>query len=105
MEQHNLGIELQDDPIYIKEWKYFFVLGFGIIASTFLFIVAIYLLVKIYRIVHFKGDPPLLLSILSISLALFSLMSFFALDMLRILSWGEQPIINFHFEISGTLIN
>jgi hypothetical protein len=78
-------------------------MSFGILASLFLFIVAIYLLVKIYRIVHLKGDPSLMLSITSISLALACMFSYCFLDMVRILSFDENFFI--HFEINSTLVN
>ena len=57
-----------------------------------MFVVAIYLLVKIFRIVHFKGDPALILSITSISLALACMITFFILDTIRNL---EDSFIQF----------
>jgi hypothetical protein len=77
-------------------------MSFGILASLFLFIVAIYLLVKIYRIVHFKGDPALMLSITSISLALACMLTYFFLDMVRILAFDKDFFIR--FEIHSTLV-
>ena len=81
---------------------YLLVLSFGILASLFLFVAAIYLLVKIFRIVHFKGDPGLILSITSISLALACMFTFYSLDMARILSFDEDFFI---LEIDVTITN
>jgi len=75
---------------------------FGVIASLFLLVSAIYLLVKIYRIVHFKGDPALMLSITSISLALACMFTFYSLDMVRILAFDKDFFIQ--FEIHSTLV-
>jgi hypothetical protein len=73
------------------------VTSFGILASLFLFVVAIYLLVKIFRIVHFKGDPALILSITSISLALACMITVFFLDTIRSL---EDSFIQFEIHLS-----
>ena len=77
--------------------------SFGILASLFLFVAAIYLLVKIYRIVHFKGDPALILSITSISLALACMFTYNSLEMIRILSSDDDFFI--HFEIHFILVS
>ena len=79
------------------------VTSFGILASLFLFVMAIYLLVKIFRIVHFKGDPALILSITSISLALGCMITYFILDTIRSLSSVESFFIQ--FKIHLTLVN
>ena len=93
----------KDDSHFQFYWKYLLVTSFGILASLFLFFAAIYLLVKIYRIVNFKGDPALILSITSISLALACMFTYWSLDMIRILSFDEDFFI--HFEIHSTLVN
>jgi hypothetical protein len=93
----------QDDIHFQFFWKYLLVISFGILASLFLFVAAMYLLVKIYRIVHFKGDPALILSITSISLALACMFTYDSLDMIRILSFDKDLFI--HFEIHSTLVN
>ena len=84
----------EDQPVYVEFWKYLMVIGCGIVASTFLLIAGIYLTVKIYRIVHFRGDPPLLMSIVAITLALACMITFYSLDVIRILSSDDDPIIN-----------
>ena len=62
-----------------------------------MFVVAIYLLVKIFRIVHFKGDPALILSITSISLALACMFTYYILDTIRNL---EVSFIQFEIHLT-----
>jgi hypothetical protein len=92
-----------DDSYFKLHWNYLLVTSFGIVASLFLFVAAIYLLVKIFRIVHFKGDPGLILSITSISLALACMFTYWSLDMVRVLSFDEDFFI--HFNIHMTLVS
>ena len=72
------------------------------LSSIVLFISAIYLLVKILRIVKFKGDPALILSITSISFALACLFTFFFIDTVEIVSFNKQSFI--HFEINSNIV-
>jgi hypothetical protein len=92
-----------DVPSYQYHWKYLSVLSIGVLSSTFLFFIGVYLIFKIYRIVHLKGDPALLMSIVSITIALACMMAFNFLGVLRVFSWDNEPFIKFH--INGVLLN
>ena len=89
----------EEEPIYVLMWKYFLVMSFGIIFGGILLCLAIYLIFKIFKLVSFKGDPILVLSILSMTLSLSFYLSFLILDMIRLLSYGNNPIFNLRLNI------
>ena len=53
--------------------------------------------------VNIKGDPPLLMSITAITLAVLCMLSFYLLDMARLLSFDDEPII--YIEINGVILS
>ena len=60
---------------------------FAIIAMClFLLSLSIYLIHKVYRLIGLKNDLPLMLSIISITLALIFLSTYLSLDVVRIFS-------------------
>lgn len=63
----------------------------NIALSLFLLSLSLYLVQKVYRLIGLN-DPPLILSIISISLALIFLASFLSLDVLRIFSFYDESI-------------
>ena len=71
------------------------------LASAFLFCFSAYLVVKIFRLVNVK-DPPLLLSIMSITCALGWFTAYFTMDMLRILSFDTE--FKFRITVPGQVI-
>jgi len=81
-----VGVDRELLEIYSK---YLIVAGAISLASAFLFCFSAYLVVKIFRLVNVK-DPPLLLSILSITCALGCFTAYLTLDMLRILSFDTE---------------
>ena len=87
-----MGVDRELLEIYSK---YLIVAGAISLASAFLFCFSAYLVVKIFRLVNVK-DPPLLLSILSITCALGCFTAYLTLDILRILSFDTE----FQFRIS-----
>lgn len=87
-----MGIDRELLEIY---YKYLIVAGAISLASAFLFCFSAYLIVKIFRLVNVK-DPPLLLSIMSITCALGCFTAYFTLDILRILSFDTE----FQFRIT-----
>jgi hypothetical protein len=93
-----VGIDRELLEIYSK---YLIVAGAVSLASSFLFCFSAYLVVKIIRLVNVK-DPPLLLSIMSITCALGCFTACLTLDMLRILSFDTQ--FQFRITVPGQII-
>jgi hypothetical protein len=63
-------------PWYEKQWKLIFIDSIGLLLSALLFFVAIYLIVRAFKLLDLKSDPPLLLSFISITIALAMQISF-----------------------------
>ena len=86
----SFGDTAQNEPAYKEIWKYFLVTCLTFLASTFLFVFAIYLIIKIYKFVSFKSDRPLVLSIFSLTLAITCTMTADALDLLSMILSDEN---------------
>jgi formate hydrogenlyase subunit 3/multisubunit Na+/H+ antiporter MnhD subunit len=93
-----VGIDRELLEIYSK---YLIVAGAISLASAFLFCFSAYLVVKIFRLVNVK-DPPLLLSIMSITCALGCFTAYITMDMLRILSF--DTVFQFRITVPGQVI-
>jgi hypothetical protein len=88
-----LTLEQVSEPFYMRQWKYLLVIMISATAALLLMIIGTYLIIKIFKIVKFKGDPTLLLSISSITLSLGFLISFLVIDGLRIFTIGiDAPL-------------
>ena len=74
-----------------------------LLLTVFLFIAAVYLIVKAFKLLNLKYDPPLLLSLISITVALALQITTIVLSILNLLSQGDSPVFSYY--ISVTTIN
>ena len=74
-----------------------------LLLTVFLFIAAVYLIVKAFKLLNLKYDAPLLLSLISITVALALQITTIVLSILIVLSQGDSPV--FPYYISSTKVN
>jgi hypothetical protein len=79
------------------------VFSIELLLTVFLLIMAVYLIVKAFKLLNLKYDAPLLLSLISITVALALQITTIVLSILIVLSQGDSPV--FPYYISGATVN